>query len=292
MGFLWYPLICGFIYPISVLIIKQVMPRFGGVWRVTFVSNLAMAAVVLPWMISAPAPTADAVWWQPFISGCVFWLGQVFTFLALSKGDASVATPLMGTKVIFVALLTVFLMQQMIPLRLWMAAGLTSLALLLLCKTGKKPNPDHHQGITAIYAFLSALCFALTDVLTQKFTPFWGVRLFAPLIFLVLALLSFSFIPFFKGKFSEAPARSWILLLAASVLLAGVGLAMCYVIGTYGQATVVNVVYNSRGMFSVIIVWAVGHWFGSRENEVGHRVMGWRLAGAILLLSAIGLVAL
>lgn len=73
-------------------------------------------------------------------------------------------------------------------------------------------------------------------------------------------------------------------------MLAAQAGALAYSFGVYGHATAGNIVYNLRGIFSVLLVWCLGHWFANEERHVGGRVMSWRLAGAGLLLGAIGLV--
>ena len=50
--------------------------------------------------------------------------------------------------------------------------------------------------------------------------------------------------------------------------------------------------YSSRGLWSVLAVWGVGHWFSNREQHLGSRVLVWRLLGAILMMAAIMLVLL
>ena len=52
----------------------------------------------------------------------------------------------------------------------------------------------------------------------------------------------------------------------------------------------VNVVYSVRGLFSVLLVWWVGHWFTNTESHAGRRVLLARLAGAVAMLGAIALV--
>jgi hypothetical protein len=68
------------------------------------------------------------------------------------------------------------------------------------------------------------------------------------------------------------------------------GLAFLTSIAIYGRATSANVLYSSRGLWSVVAVWAVGHWFANREQHLGARVLGWRLVGAILLMMALVMV--
>jgi hypothetical protein len=61
-------------------------------------------------------------------------------------------------------------------------------------------------------------------------------------------------------------------------------------LAVYGKATSANVVYASRGLLSVLLVWMIGHWFMNQEQQLGARVLRWRLFGAALMLSAIVLV--
>jgi hypothetical protein len=61
-------------------------------------------------------------------------------------------------------------------------------------------------------------------------------------------------------------------------------------LAVYGKATSANIVYASRGLLSVALVWMVGHWFMSTEQHLGPKVLRWRLAGALLMMSAIVIV--
>jgi carbohydrate-selective porin OprB len=58
----------------------------------------------------------------------------------------------------------------------------------------------------------------------------------------------------------------------------------------HGHAAGVNVVYGTRGLWSLALVWWAGRWFGNTERaEAGRRVILARLAGAALLLAAVAL---
>lgn len=67
-------------------------------------------------------------------------------------------------------------------------------------------------------------------------------------------------------------------------------LLICLALGFYGNATAVNILYSSRGIWSVVLVWLLGGWFGNSEREQGKEVMVRRLVGAFLLFLAIILV--
>ena len=56
------------------------------------------------------------------------------------------------------------------------------------------------------------------------------------------------------------------------------------------EVTRTNILYNTRGIWSVVLVWVVGHWFGNVERSAGPAVMTRRLLGAAILLGAVFLV--
>jgi uncharacterized membrane protein len=288
--YLFFPFFCALIYPLGMLLLKRVLAEGVSPWTVMVSTNLAMGTLFLPLLFWHQTPTATAEGWQPLLAGLAFFLGQVFTFLALSKGDASVVAPILGTKVIFVAALTTYLDPHSIPLSWWAAAGLTTLAICCLSQEGRSNQRGPGNRSVIIYASLSAAFFAMADVCTQFFTPSWGVPDFLPRLFGTVALLSLPFFLWRKGLILRVPSVSRFNLALGALLLAVQAGLLCFTLGFYGHATAVNVIYNLRGLVAILLVWFIGHWFANRERERGSHVMRWRLAGAILLLGAIGLV--
>ena len=63
-------------------------------------------------------------------------------------------------------------------------------------------------------------------------------------------------------------------------------------IALFRNATAANVVFSSRGLWSIAAVWLVGHWFHNQEKQQGASVLRWRLASAALMFAAILLVLL
>ena len=58
-----------------------------------------------------------------------------------------------------------------------------------------------------------------------------------------------------------------------------------------GDATTVNVVYSTRGLMAVVLVWALGSRLGLEEGGHGWGVMVRRLAAAAALVGAVVLAA-
>ena len=312
------PLVAAMIYVVSALLLKRSSDLGAEIWRSTRTINYTQALLATPlWLLGGTIPSAS-LWWQPAIAGLLFFAGQVFTLLALTTGDVSVATPVLGVKILLVALLSVVLIGDPIGARLWTAAALSSVAIALL---NISPGQSHRRvGMTILLAALGAAAYASLDVLVQKFSPVWGTGRFLPLAMACGAVYSLALprgrrdehnvdLPaapevtagLAKARVSQTsdggpvsptsrPYKPW--LVAGAVGFATQGLMFMSAVSIYRQVTSANVLYSSRGLWSVVGVWAIGHWFTNREQHLGARVLVWRLVGAVLLMAAIVLVLL
>ena len=287
---LFLPLASALIYVVGALLVKR-SNEFGvGIWRTAFVSNLVSALLFMLLLPLGGTTNLDR-WWEPVVVSGLFILGQVFNFLSLQRGDVSVATPVLGLKIILVALFSTLLLGHSVPFVLWVAAALSSSAIALLNLTGGRAN-HHHVALTILFAGLSATMFALFDVLVQKWSPAWGAGRFLPVMMLAAALLSFGIVPMFPKPLTATPRGAWPWLLAGCVLIGMQSLLFVTTIANFGNATGANVIFSSRGLWSVVVVWLVGHWFGNRERYLGASIFRTRLIGAALMMAAIVLAIL
>jgi hypothetical protein len=144
--------------------------------------------------------------------------------------------------------------------------------------------------MTMLCAAAASSSFATADVLIQKWSPMWGPGRFLPIMFGSVAIASFGIIPLFREPLSAVPRDAWRWLLPGAAIMAIQAAVLSVTMGIWGDATAANIVYSSRGLWSVMAVWLVGHWFQNREQHLGAGVMRWRLAGATAMLGAIILV--
>lgn len=283
------PLACALVYVFGALTVRRAAAIGVGVWRTSFVSNWIIVLFFVPvWFRAGGSWHAPADYIQPATTAVLFFGGQALTFLALHRGDVSVVTPVMGTKVILVALFSSLLRVGEVPFRWWLGALLSTAAIGLL-HLGEKSG-RRNIGPTVLLAFGSAASFSFGDVLIQKWVPAWGLANFAPPMFLFVGLLSCAFLPFFRAPLRSLDAAAWRWVAPGAFLMAlnnaGVILALVIV----GSATAVNIVYSVRALFSVLLVWSIGHWFANEEKHLARRVLGLRLLGAALMVTAIVLV--
>lgn len=301
------PLASGAGYVAAVLLIKRASAHGVGLWRTAFVSNVAMGLCFAPlWLLGG----RDFAWtglWQPAVGGALFLAGQVFTFMAMA-GDVSLATPVLGLKILFVAAASSLLVAESVRPAWWIAAALGTAAIALLQSNPRPaaaapalaapagpaspPSPDHqHPTRTIVCAALAALCFAISDVLVQRFAPAWGAGRYLPAMFGFLLLFSFALIPFFSAPLSRIPRVAWRWLAPGSILLAIQACGMAYTLGAHGRATVANILYSTRGLWSVLAVGLLGAWLGTAdEKKLPRAVFRRRLLGAGLMFAAIALV--
>lgn len=283
------PLACALVYVIGAMAVKRAAAFGVGVWRTGFVSNWAIALLFVPvwfWRNGQIHPAPDYL--QPALTAFLFLGGQALLFLALSRGDVSVVTPVMGAKVILVALLSSLLRVGEVPVKWWVGAALSTAAILLLHLGEESKHRNVRQSV--LLAFGSATFFSLGDVLLQKWLPVWGVGSFFPPMFFFVGLMSFGFLPFFSAPLAALDGAAWRWVAPGALLMALNNGGVVLAIGIVGSATAVNIVYSVRGLFSVLLVWSIGHWFSSEEKQLGGQVLGLRFLGATLMVAAIGLV--
>jgi drug/metabolite transporter (DMT)-like permease len=279
--------------------LKRASDLGAGVWRTTRIINYMTALASLPlWLLGGTIP-ATSLWWQPPVAAVFFFSGQVFTLLAINLGDVSVATPVLGLKILLVALLSVVLTGDPMGARLWTAAALSTVAIALL--NADRGHPHARVGTTIVLAAFGAASYALFDVIMQKWSYAWGAGRIVPLAMLSAAVYSIPlrFLPtpytavrsadlqVGRGSTSR-PYAPW--LVVGAISFAAQGLMFITAITLYKQATVANVLYSSRGLWSVVGVWAIGHWFLNREQHHGAKVLVWRFIGAVLMMAAIVMV--
>lgn len=297
-------------YVAAVLLVKRASAHGVGLWRTAFVSNVAMGLCFAPLWLLGGRELDWALLWQPALGGALFFAGQVFTFMALA-GDVSLATPVLGLKILFVAAASSLLVDEPVRPAWWIAAALGTAAIALLQSApgaapaaplddpaepparAVPPSPGAAQSPrrTIACAALAAACFAVTDVLVQRFTPAWGPGRYLPLMFGSLAVFSLGLVPAFSAPLRLLPPAAWRWLAPGSLLLALQAAGMAYTLGSHGRATAANILYSTRGLWSVLAVGLLGAWLGTAgERRLPRAVFRRRLLGAGLMLGAVALV--
>jgi len=291
-GALLLPLVAALGYACGAIGVKRALGAGASGSQVNLVCNATMALLFqVLWLIPCGAmhPFNPIM---PAACGLLFFLGQIFTFRAIAAGDVSVATPLLGTKVLLVALFSVFLIGKALPASWWWASLLATAGIAMISHT---PGGRHrHLLATTAWSLAAAAVFALTDVLVQRGVPEIGYGRFAPVMFGATGILSLLYLPGLARsgrREAKPPSDSVRWLAGGALLLALQALGMYSAIGLYGSATATNILYGSRCLWSVLLVWLLGTFAGAAPADASHgRLMLRRLGGALLLFLAMALV--
>ena len=286
---LFLPLASSILYVVAAMFLKQSASRGIDVWRTAFVCNAVTAVLFL---LLLPLGGQEIDWgkiYQPTLVAVLFVGGQLLTFLALKTGDVSVATPVMGSKVVLVAFFTTLLGAGSVPLSLWTAAVLSAVGIAFLNRKGKGTE-GNSVGRTVMFSLSAASAYALFDVLVMGWAPAWGAGRFLPITMLISVVLSAGFLPFSEKSGHGVFSRNGRPLLAGALFIAVQAVILVTGLALFGDATAVNVIYSTRGLWSVLAVWWLGHWFANTERAQGAETFRTRLIGAACLCAAVGLV--
>lgn len=288
--YLLLPLAAAVLYAAAALCLKIALGRGVTTWSVLFFSNLVLGCIFAPLLLAGSSGWNPGAAGWAVAAGVLFFLGQVGTFRSLQSGDVSVATPALAAKVVFLALLSLLVPGNRPDPDLWLAVGLTMAGVILL---HRGPKVSASRPLTTLsWALFAALSFAAADIVVQVGAPVAGFTLFMPVMFGSVAVLSLPLLwPHIlrPPRRREAPgARRW---LAVGVLLLGLqATGMASAIGLFGDATAANVVYSSRGLWSLLLLAVVARRLSISDSVFDRRTFVVRVIGCILIIIAVVLV--
>ena len=286
---LWLAALAAAGYTFATFFLKAALAKGARAGHLNLWSNVSMAVIVQPiWLFEDPG-IPNAPLWLPLITCCTFFLGQVFTFAALARGDVSVATPVLGTKIIWVTALNALVFSVPVPVRWWFAAVAASLGVAVIA--GGTPHGERRAMVsTAAFSLLAALCFSVTDVLVQRWAGGNDPLAFLPAMFGMVGIFSVGWYLVFERR-AFLVKRAMAGPLSAGAGLLGLQCALVFLSLAWTlDATAANVVYSIRSLLTVGLAWMAGRFFGLREAGVVGRVVACRAAGALLLFGAILLI--
>lgn len=287
-AYLLLPCAAGVLYALSQFGLKRAFHLGVGPWRSAFIANWMSGLLFLPLAVIRPDGPFFGGWGPALGAASALFAGQLLAFLAIERGDVSVAAPMMGTKVLGVVVLSVLLFRQGFGWDVWLAAMLTTVAIAML-----QWGPAHERGRvlrTVLLAGAAAMLFALCDVIIQRWCRDAGFFVFGAKMFLLCAVLSFGLVPFFRRPLRAISVDALPWLGMGAIFLCLQGFLMFTAIGYFQDAAGSNIVYSLRGVWSIVLVWVAGRQLRSSEGDAGGVVLARRLAGASLMVASVALI--
>jgi len=220
--------------------------------------------------------------WQPAVIGALFLTGQLFTFLAVQRGDVSIAAPVLGIKVLMVPAVSPFFVDESLSARVWIAAAIAMIGIGFV--QARDESIDRSRIVASVgFAVLAAFSMTLFDLLIQRWAPAWGAGYFLPIAFTFAAVFSLAFAPLADSP-SQLKQQDLVRPLSIGALfMAMQAIGMTLTVGLFGDATRVNIVYSLRGLWGVLLTWVVARRAVESVSAAAHRTMVMRLIGALLI---------
>ena len=93
VGVIVLPAVAAFLFSLAALALKRANQLGVDVWQTAFVVNISAGAIYSAlWFVGGPSVRME-LWYQPVLIAICLFVGMLAQFMALSRGDVSVAVP-------------------------------------------------------------------------------------------------------------------------------------------------------------------------------------------------------
>ncbi|MCA9186113.1 MAG: EamA family transporter [Planctomycetales bacterium] len=277
-------------FVLGMMFASKAINRGATPWTGTFYANLLLGVI---WCCIG-AVHGDIIpvrqWPGAIVIGVVFVLGQLLTYFAYRFGDVSVATPIFGVKILFVAVLSSIVNQVPVPAVIWAAAVVASCGVALVQwrpRSASAHGNGKPVGRAVVLALSAAMTLSVFDILLQRWGKPSGTVRFLPVVFTAAALSSCVMLPWTNRFSTLVHIQALRPMLIGSFLMCAQAMGMCIALSGFGEATEINIVYSLRGVWGVGLAWALAHFFEGGEQYAPRIVIICRAAGAALVTAAV-----
>jgi len=275
---------------LSYVFSKRFTAKHGSVLALLSLSHVFMGVFSLalaPFYQPAEMPLLSA-YAPPLVLCALFYLaGQLSLFMAMKTADASRLSPLLGLKVLFLALFYGLILKTATSGLQWAAVALSVVAAFLLSGGGARLNSK-----SLLWILSACVNFCASDYYIRELvSAFSGLDLFHASIFSVcLSYLFCGLLGAVVLLFLPRPAPAmWRHALPFSLAWFA---AMLFLYGCFGSIGVVygNIIQSTRGIISILfgaIIAKAG--YHHIERHVEKSVVIGRVLAALLMSAAIAL---
>jgi len=282
-GAICLPLIGAALHPILGWCVQQGTSAGVRLSIIVAVANLVTTAVFFvffqpdeDWQISGKD------WWA-IGNGVLFFLGQWFSTQSVKNGDLAVHSSALGGKVVVVGFFSILVGLESASWSLLTGVVLAVIAVFL--SAGASLDGWRKHRVTVGLTLLACFFFGINDFLTG-----WQAREIGPARWLVLMMgtgsvisIGVLFIKRSQIKVMIQVPRAGVMVFGAGLALGLQALAVNLAFSHYGEPTLSNVVYSSRGVMAVGFLYLIG-------KQMDRGMARKQFAGAILMMAALTVV--
>ena len=265
------------LYASGSLQIKRALSYGAENRRAIAVTNIAMALWSLPLFFVARGEFEWFSWLTAVCAGVALFIGRIFSVKSLEIGDLSIVGPLLGMKTLLVAVFSFATGQAELTAWLWVAAITATIGVILIQRGPEKQSKYRRKA--AYYAAAASVLFATCDILVVEARGQLGIGWLSPTLFITLAVL----VPCL-GRTTKGPVNAQKPIYLGAGIMGFQTSLVILLIGLTGQAVLINIIYASRAIWTVVVDRLYG------RGEAVAAFFKWRLLGAALLVGSIIIV--
>lgn len=280
-----------FLQSLSYLCSRLFMARHNNdIVKLLAISHILMGIMSIPlafFLLPETMPAVSVYLSSLLIMSIFYLLGQFFLFSAIIKFEPSLVSPLLGVKILILAIISSFLHQNL-NLWKWLAVILSLVSVFLISYSGKRI-----QWKCIVLVLLASVCYCLSD-LGGKST----VDKFSFLGLLHRSSLSVAFCYILCGIFGlitllltprNTSKDTWIYSVPFAVSWFA---AMIFLFACFALIGVVfgNVIQSTRGIISILLAVLVSYiGYAALEPKITRVIFIRRIIAAILMTCSVAL---
>lgn len=245
------------------------------------------SCILLPFFWPEEMPAFSEYGLSLFSCFLFYMLGQAALFMALGRSDASRISPLLGLKVLILALISVLFLSESFSRWQWLSVLLSLAAAFVLASRGGRIGRQ-----SLVWILLACLGYCFSDlgirVLVREFM-YMGLgqaSVFTASMTYVLCGVASVVILLFLPRTS---AKMWLASLPFAVSWF---IGILFLFACFASIGVVfgNIVQSTRGTISIVLGFAIAHaGFEFIEQKVSRKVFIQRIIAALLMTFAIAM---
>ncbi|MFT6178888.1 MAG: hypothetical protein ACJAQT_004406 [Akkermansiaceae bacterium] len=282
-GAVLLPLVGAVLHPLMGWCVQQGTSRGVRLTVTVAVANLVTALIFFCYLDPEGGLTLSGKDWWAIGNGMLFFLGQWFSIQSVKAGDLAVHSSALGMKVVIVGFCSMLVGLEPSSWSLVTGVLLATLAVFLV--SGGSAEGWRTHRVTVGLTLVACLFFGFNDFLTGWQSREIGAARWLTLMTGTSGVISLGLLVYRRQQAAvlwRSP-RIGVFVMGAGVLLGIQALAVNLAFSGYGQPTLSNVVFSSRGLMAVLFLYLIG-------KKSDPRFVKKQTMGAILMVVALAIV--
>ncbi len=250
-----------------------------------------LQAILTPslWIVVYPQFPSPAAWPPLLVSSATCVAAYLFLYTALHYGDVSSVMPIMGSKVVFAALLAIPLLGEAHSRSIYIACVLVAVAIAMLSYSPSHGVAGRFPLKPIVMMTACSVLFGFTDISIKRTLVHLDFYNFMVYYNFLVGILALCIIPYLrvKGVGILLRGKDLGLCFCAAISLATATLLFAVLLKLCNGVVIPNILQSTRGIFVVGISAALSYRGSTALERQSRHVYMLRLAASILITVSI-----